>query len=34
VSLKDIAEHPVLADVADLLQREHAEEPPASADGI
>ena len=32
--LKDIAEHPVLGDMAELLHREHAEEPLASADGI
>jgi acyl-coenzyme A synthetase/AMP-(fatty) acid ligase len=34
VSLKDVTEHPLLADLAVLLHREHAEKPLASADGI
>jgi hypothetical protein len=34
VSIKDIAEHPVLAEMAELVHRVHAEEPLASADGI
>ena len=33
VSLRSIAEHPVLGDMAELLHRVHAEEPLASADG-
>jgi len=33
VSLQDIAEHPVLADMAELLHREHAPEPLASPPG-
>lgn len=34
VSLEDIAAHPALADMAELLHPEHGEEPPASAEGI